>query len=92
MTTIFAGKSAAFLHKVSRMSPAATQTSAGSGAVPLMVDQRTSAEFERLFLPHLDAAYNLARLLMRNAEDAGDLRVRVTLDVVHDERRSVSVR
>jgi RNA polymerase sigma-70 factor (ECF subfamily) len=73
MTTIIAGKSAALLHKVSGMFPVTTQTGAGPGAEPLMVDQRTSAEFERLFLPHLDAAYNLARLLMRNAEDAGDV-------------------
>jgi len=30
-------------------------------------------EFEKLFLPHLDAAYNLARLLMRNRQDAEDV-------------------
>jgi RNA polymerase sigma-70 factor (ECF subfamily) len=30
-------------------------------------------EFDRLFLPHLDAAYNLAHVLMRNADDAEDV-------------------
>jgi RNA polymerase sigma-70 factor (ECF subfamily) len=33
----------------------------------------SSVEFERLFLPHLDAAYNLARLLVRNTQDAEDV-------------------
>jgi RNA polymerase sigma factor (sigma-70 family) len=33
----------------------------------------TGAEFESLFLPHLDAACNLARLLTRNANDAEDV-------------------
>lgn len=32
----------------------------------------SSAQFEQMFLPHLDAAYNLARVLMRNAQDAED--------------------
>ena len=31
------------------------------------------SEFERQVLPHLDAAYNLARLLMRNDQDAEDV-------------------
>jgi RNA polymerase sigma-70 factor (ECF subfamily) len=33
----------------------------------------TSAEFEKLFLPHLNAAYNLARLLLRDAGEAEDV-------------------
>jgi RNA polymerase sigma-70 factor (ECF subfamily) len=33
----------------------------------------TRAEFETLFLPHLDAACNLARLLTRNEHDAEDV-------------------
>ena len=33
----------------------------------------TRAEFESLFLPHLGAACNLARLLTRNAHDAEDV-------------------
>lgn len=31
------------------------------------------AEFERQIMPHLDAAYSLARFLMRNQEDAEDV-------------------
>lgn len=38
-----------------------------------MPSARTSAEFERLFLPHMNAAYNLARLLTRNPQDAEDV-------------------
>jgi RNA polymerase sigma-70 factor (ECF subfamily) len=30
------------------------------------------ADFEQVFLPHLDAAYNLARWLLRNDQDAED--------------------
>ena len=33
----------------------------------------SSAEFERVILPHLDAAYNLARFLTRNPADADDV-------------------
>ena len=33
----------------------------------------TRTEFESIFLPHLDAACNLARLLTRNAQDAEDV-------------------
>src|SRR5713101_1452721 len=39
------------------------------GAVP----DPTIARFEQVVLPHMDAAYNLARWLMRNDDDAKDL-------------------
>jgi RNA polymerase sigma-70 factor (ECF subfamily) len=32
----------------------------------------TAPDFEQVFLPHLDAAYNLARWLLRNDQDAED--------------------
>jgi len=32
----------------------------------------TEPDFEQVFLPHLDAAYNLARWLLRNDQDAED--------------------
>jgi RNA polymerase sigma-70 factor (ECF subfamily) len=41
-----------------------------------MPQSKLTAEFERAILPHLDSAYNLARWLLRNEQDAQD--------VVHD--------
>lgn len=38
-----------------------------------MIDPTQHARFELLLLPHLDAAYNLARWLMRNDHDAQDV-------------------
>ncbi len=38
-----------------------------------MEDQSKAARFERSILPHLDAAYNLARWLTRNQHDAEDM-------------------
>ena len=35
-------------------------------------DNLTRPDFEQVFLPHLDAAYNLARWLLRNDQDAED--------------------
>jgi RNA polymerase sigma-70 factor (ECF subfamily) len=35
--------------------------------------QRTSGTFEQVVLPHLDAAYNLARWLLRRDQDAEDV-------------------
>lgn len=38
-----------------------------------MKNQSRHGEFERAMLPHLDAAYNLARWLTRNDDDAQDI-------------------
>jgi RNA polymerase sigma-70 factor (ECF subfamily) len=35
-------------------------------------DHLSQPDFEQVFLPHLDAAYNLARWLLRNDQDAED--------------------
>src|SRR5215510_1424702 len=43
----------------------------GSGSDVLDVDER--ARFEQLVLPHLEAAFNLARWLLRSREDAEDV-------------------
>ncbi len=39
---------------------------------PVMSTATVSSAFESAMLPHLDAAYNLARWLMRNEHDARD--------------------
>jgi RNA polymerase sigma-70 factor, ECF subfamily len=36
-------------------------------------DETTAVDFERAFLPHMDAAYNLARWLVRDDHDAQDV-------------------
>jgi RNA polymerase sigma-70 factor (ECF subfamily) len=36
-------------------------------------DETTAVDFDRTFLPHMDAAYNLARWLVRNDHDAQDV-------------------
>ena len=38
-----------------------------------MPDQKCTGDFEQEVLPHLDAAYNLARWLTRNKQDAEDV-------------------
>jgi RNA polymerase sigma-70 factor, ECF subfamily len=38
-----------------------------------MPEQNPASNFERAIFPHLDAAYNLARWLMRNEQDAQDI-------------------
>ena len=38
-----------------------------------MPDESKAVDFERTFIPHMDAAYNLARWLVRNDHDAQDV-------------------
>ena len=38
-----------------------------------MEEENREARFEELIMPHLDAAYNLARWLTRNDHDAEDV-------------------
>jgi RNA polymerase sigma-70 factor (ECF subfamily) len=44
-----------------------------TGHVAWDADRRRHDRFERIVLPHLDAAYSLARWLTRNDADAGDV-------------------
>jgi len=53
--------------------PAPAREVAHPGADTTMSTANTRAKFESLFLPHLNAAYNLARLLTRNTHDAEDV-------------------
>jgi len=41
--------------------------------ISVMTQQTNSINFEEVVLPHLDAAYNLARWLTRNPQDAEDV-------------------
>jgi len=38
-----------------------------------VTDRKKRAQFERLLMPHLDAAYNFARWFMRHPQDAEDM-------------------
>jgi RNA polymerase sigma-70 factor (ECF subfamily) len=43
-----------------------------ANARPKLFERDKSARFEQTILPHLNAAYNLARWLLRNEDDAAD--------------------
>lgn len=47
--------------------------SGGHSDTALNTDRRRRVKFESIVLPHLDAAYVLARWLTRNQDDAGDV-------------------
>jgi RNA polymerase sigma factor (sigma-70 family) len=51
----------------------ATGNNTNGGAVLSLGEQSKLARFEQIILPHLDAAYNLARWLTRNEHDAEDM-------------------
>ena len=44
-----------------------------SGRLNSMIEAGNPARFEQVVMPHLDAAYNLARWLVRNPQDAEDM-------------------
>lgn len=50
-----------------------TASKSSPRAAVAMSASKTSVEFEKIFLPHLNAAYNLARLLLRDRNDAEDV-------------------
>src|SRR5215472_7107448 len=50
-----------------------TASESSSRAAVAMSASRTSVEFEKIFLPHLNAAYNLARLLLHDRTNAEDV-------------------
>src|SRR5579872_1549459 len=59
-----------------KMGPAAVLSSPGAGrrlGRLRVAEIARREEFERAVLPHLDAAYNLARWLARNDDDAQDI-------------------
>src|SRR4249919_3277316 len=51
--------------------------------MPPVDDDDTRRRFERFALPHLDAAYNLARWLTRNDHDAQDVVQEACLRAMH---------
>jgi RNA polymerase sigma factor (sigma-70 family) len=52
---------------------AASSSNAGAGFTASRPDAATVARFELIIVPHLDAAYNLARYLSRDADAAQDI-------------------
>ncbi len=48
-------------------------SNSGQGKGLDVLDSQDRARFEQLVLPHLDAAFNLARWLLRSRSDAEDV-------------------
>jgi len=61
-----------FIHRKTAVSPGSGNKT-DRGAVLTVGEKDKLARFEQVILPHLDAAYNLARWLTRNEDDAKDM-------------------
>ena len=58
-------------NKIAR--PAVSTEGSVRAEATLLPDESKAVDFDRTFLPHMDAAYNLARWLVRDDHDAQDV-------------------
>lgn len=72
-SSVLAGSAAPGQESCGPKHPSPTPEASHQAAEVLVSNTKTTVEFEQLFLQHLNAAYNLARLLMRNTNDAEDV-------------------